>query len=290
MDRNRANLAARPLGDHRELEAATLSAALLRDLRHSDRARLQTVWLLRGGVIVGVLGLWEALARLGVLSPQLTSMPSEVLAALGYYFTEGDIWTHVWATFVASAFGLLVGSVLGIASGVILGKSRTMERAFGPFVTTLNALPRVALAPIFLVWFGLGITPKVLVAASIVYFVLLVNTMAGLKNVDSDIAFLSKALAMGRIQRFRYVDFPSALPAITAGLRLGAVYSVLGVIVSEMVASQSGLGQVLVIATSNLQMDRAFAVIAVITAVATALDLLISLVDNRVRRSHVEPN
>lgn len=264
-----------------------LHARILHQRQSRRRAQKRTIWVIRLSVVVGVLGIWEFLARREIISPQLISMPSDVWKAFGFYFSEGTIWSDIWATSMASAIGLLVGAGLGIFSGVILGKSEMLATAFAPFVTTLNALPRVALAPIFLVWFGLGVTPKVLVAASIVYFVLLVNTMAGLRNVDADIAFLSTALAMSRLQRFRLVDFPSALPAVTAGLRLGAVYSVLGVIVSEMVASQAGLGQVLVAATSNLRMDRAFAVIAIITAVATALDLLISFVDNRVRRSHV---
>lgn len=268
-------------------DRSQLATSMLVNQRRKRRSRTRNVWTLRVVTLALVLGLWELSARLDWISPRLTSMPSEIWSAFGYYFTEGDIWGHIWATSLASALGMLLGSVLGILSGVVLGKSATLARAFNPFVTTLNALPRVALAPIFLVWFGLGLTPKVLVGASIVYFVLLVNTVAGLQNVDDDISFLSRVLAMSPLQKFRYVDLPTALPSISAGLRLGAVYSVLGVIVSEMVASQSGLGQVLVTATANLQMDRAFAVIAVITAVSTVLDFVISLLDKQVRRKQV---
>ena len=105
----------------------------------------------------------------------------------------------------------------------------------------------------------------------------------GMDVVDRDIAFLADSLAMSRWQRFRLIDLPAALPAIVAGLRLGVVYSVLGVVATEMVASYHGLGQALVVATTNLRMDQSFAVIVFITAIATALDLMVSAVERRLR-------
>jgi len=266
---------------------SALEAQVLGQLLAARRKRLVLVWVIRVVVLVVALGLWQIAADREWVPSQLVSKPSEVFTAFGDYFSTGDIWTDIWATFEASLLGLVIGGLLGILSGVVLAKNETLSRAFKPFITTLNALPRVALAPIFLVWFGLGVSPKVLVAASLVYFVLLLNTAAGVSNVDADIRFLSRSLAMTNWQRFKSVEFPSALPSIVAGLRLGAVYSVLGVIVSEMVASMAGLGQVLVTATTNLQMGRAFAIIVVITAIATALDLLVSLAERRLRRWHV---
>jgi len=270
-----------------EPSVGALEAQVLGHLVATRRRRLLNVWVIRVAVLAVALSLWQLAANREWVPSQLVSKPTEVFRSFGDYFSTGDIWTDIWATFEASLLGLVIGGLLGILCGVVLAKNETLAQAFKPFITTLNALPRVALAPIFLVWFGLGVTPKVLVAASLVFFVLLLNTSAGVSNVDADIRFLSRSLAMTRWQRFKSVEFPSALPSIVAGLRLGAVYSVLGVIVSEMVASMAGLGQVLVTATTNLQMGRAFAVIVVITAIATALDLLVSIAERRIRRWHV---
>jgi len=274
-----------PVSD--EASVGALEAQVLGHLVATRRRRLLNVWVIRVAVLAVALSLWQVAANREWVPSQLVSKPTEVFRSFGDYFSTGDIWTDIWATFEASLLGLVIGGLLGILCGVVLAKNETLAQAFKPFITTLNALPRVALAPIFLVWFGLGVTPKVLVAASLVFFVLLLNTSAGVSNVDADIRFLSRSLAMTRWQRFKSVEFPSALPSIVAGLRLGAVYSVLGVIVSEMVASMAGLGQVLVTATTNLQMGRAFAVIVVITAIATALDLLVSIAERRIRRWHV---
>jgi len=279
--------AMRPDSAPDESGVGALKAQVLGRLVATRRRRLLNVWMIRVAVLAVALSLWQVAANREWVPSQLVSKPTEVFRSFGDYFSTGDIWTDIWATFEASLLGLVIGGLLGILCGVVLAKNETLAQAFKPFITTLTALPRVALAPIFLVWFGLGVTPKVLVAASLVFFVLLLNTSAGVSNVDADIRFLSRSLAMTRWQRFKSVEFPSALPSIVAGLRLGAVYSVLGVIVSEMVASMAGLGQVLVTATTNLQMGRAFAVIVVITAIATALDLLVSIAERRIRRWHV---
>jgi NitT/TauT family transport system permease protein len=242
-------------------------------------------WAIRIGVFVLVTGLWQLLANLGIVSLFLVSAPNAIWQALVKYVEGPDIWVDVLATFEASLVGVVIGSSLGIITGVLFAKVPVVERAFRPYVTVLNALPRVALAPLFLVWFGLGLASKVFAATSIVYFVLLINTLVGLLSVDRDISFLAESMAMSRWQRFRLIDMPSALPAMVAGLRLGVVYSVLGVVVTEMVASYHGLGQSLIVATTNLRMDQAFAVIIMITAVATFLDLMVSILERRLRSS-----
>jgi len=256
-----------------------------------DTARRRSTvraWIIRIGALAVVLVAWQLAPQYGLVSPELTSKPTEVASAFKYYFVTADIWIDIRTTFEASLLGLLIGASTGIAVGVLFAKSFVLERAFRPYVTILNALPRVALAPIFLVWFGLGLESKVFVSASIVFFVLLLNTMAGLLGVDPDIDFLASALSMSQWQRFRLIQLPSALPSIAAGLRLGAVYAVLGSVVVEMIASYHGLGQVLVVATTNLQMGRSFAIIIVITFIAVILDLLVSLLERLVRRHQIK--
>ena len=122
--------------------------------------------------------------------------------------------------------GLAIGSASGILSGLFLAEFPLFREVVRPIITLANALPRPALAPIFLVWFGLGVGSKVAVAVSIVYFLLLINTLAGVDGVDSDRMMLARTLRMSRLQRFRLLQLPTAGPSIIAGLRLGAVYGV----------------------------------------------------------------
>lgn len=155
------------------------------------------------------------------------------------------------------------------------------ERKIKDTLTIFNAFPRPALAPIFILWFGLGALPKITVAVTIVFFVLVLNTMAGIGSVGADVAFLSRALGMTSWQRFRLVELPHAMPTIVAGLRLGAVYAVLGVVVSEIVAANEGLGQLLVQYTNQFSIAELFAVLALMAALAIVLDFGISLIQRR---------
>jgi NitT/TauT family transport system permease protein len=177
--------------------------------------------------------------------------------------------------------GLTIGASSGILSGLLLAEVPTFRAAVRPIITLLNALPRPALAPIFLVWFGLGIGSKVAVSVSIVYFLLLINTLAGVDGVDSDRLMLAKTLRMSRVQRFRYLQLPTASPSIIAGLRLGAVYSVLGAVVAEMVASTDGLGLLLVRAANQFDIAGSFAILFVLALLAYALDWVVGLIERR---------
>ena len=183
--------------------------------------------------------------------------------------------------------GLTVGAVLGILSGVTFSRSPVIERAAGPFLTLVNSLPRPAFAPIFILWFGLGFGPKALVAASVVFFVLLTNTATALRGIDHDVDQLARSLSMTPVQRFVKVEMPTALPSIVGALRLGAVYSVLGAVVSEMVGAYTGLGQRLVVLTNNFQVAESFAVLLAMGLLSMSLDYAISglqrLVKSRTR-------
>lgn len=266
--------------------AEQLGQQMLQGARRKWRHALGWVVLIRVLALVVVVAGWQLAVESGLVQQQITSEPTKIAAALVNYFRSGSIYPDLWATLEATFLGLLAGAVIGIALGVLLAKTSILERALRPYLTMLNALPRPALAPIFLVWFGLGVTSKVTVAASLVVFVLLLNTITGIAAVDPDISNLGRSLAISGWQRFWLVDFPSSLPFIVAGLRLGAVYSVLGVIVTEMVASYQGLGQQLVLATNNIQMDKAFAVILLAGAIAVVLSGAISCLESLLRRRY----
>jgi len=263
---------------------ATLEQRTLLSLKKRRRLTAGQVWTLRVASLVVVLGAWQLLVTFGVADELLVSKPSAIGAALFDYLVGGSIYVDILATTVAALLGLTIGTVLGIAIGVVLAKTPIFYRAVSPYVTILNAMPRPALAPIFLVWFGLGIESKVFVSMSIVVFILLLSTIAGIEAVDPDIGNLASSLAISPWRRFVMIELPTSLPFIVAALRLASVYAVLGVIVTEMVASYQGLGQQLVIATANFRMDRAFAVIFIAACIAVLLSGIVSLLERWLRR------
>jgi NitT/TauT family transport system permease protein len=233
-------------------------------------------------ILLIVIGVWQIVHVTGLVKPIFISDPLSVANAVWTLLNNEATWRAIGATFQASLLGLIVGATLGIALGIPMAHVDVMRRALQPYLTIFNALPRPALAPIFILWFGLGTTPKVVVAATIVFFVLLANTMAGIRSGNADIAFLGRSLGMSKWQTFRMIELPQAMPAIIAGLRLGAVYAVLGVVVSEIVAAYEGLGQLLVRFTNQFSIAESFAVLSFMAALALILDFGVSLVQRRI--------
>ena len=260
---------------------------ILTERNQSRRRATRTTWAIR--IVVGVLflGGWFLVSQRELIDPLLISAPQDVATAFVSQLGDAKFWTDVSSTFAGAMAGLVVGAVLGILSGVAFSRWPVLERAARPFLTLANSLPRPALAPIFILWFGLGFGPKALVAASVVYFVLLTNTATALRGIDHDVDQLARSLSMTPVQRFLKVEMPSALPSIVGALRLGAVYAVLGAVVSEMVGAYTGLGQRLVVLTNNFQVAESFAVLLAMGLLSMSLDYAISglqrLVQSRTR-------
>lgn len=251
---------------------------------HRRRRSAAAVWVIRVSVLAAVLAIWQALVSVHALDEVLVSKPSEIAKYIYHTVPTEAFWQDVWATFSAALIGLALGSVLGMGVAVLLYETPTVQRAMAPYVALLNGLPRPALAPLFLVWFGLGVLSKVSVVVTIVFFVLLVNTTSGLAAVDADHLHLARTLGMNRWQRLVHIQLQSAMPSIIAGLRLGAVYAVLGVVVSEMVASTSGLGLRLVLETNRFDIAGTFGVLLVLAVLATLLDFGVSVLERFIAR------
>lgn len=263
-------------------EAGAFERDIIRDARRAKVRGTVTMWSLRVAAFVIFLAVWQALPPLGIARKLFVSDPLSVARKTAHLVTLASTWVNVWQTFYAAFFAVVIGSVLGILCGVLFTRLPTLARAMNPYVSLANALPRPALAPLFILWFGLGTVPKVLVGVSIVFFILLLNTMAGLRNVDPDISLLTDSLGATKTQKFFQVELPAAVPSVVAGLRLGAVYAVLGVVVSEIVAAYKGLGTMLVQSTQGFDVVGTFAVLILITLVASVLDIAVRQLERRV--------
>jgi NitT/TauT family transport system permease protein len=196
----------------------------------------------------------------------------------------GEIVSDIGITLLEALIAFVISSVLGIATGLLLSRSPFWDEVLAPLVVMLNSLPRVALAPLIILWFGVGISAKVVTAFTLVYFILLVNTLAGAKNVDYDILTIARLMGANNRTILWKVTLPSAAPWIFAGLSLGMTYSLLGVIVAEILASNQGLGYLIASAAGNFNTAAVFAGLIVLALVSWSLSWVMRQVEARTLR------
>lgn len=231
-----------------------------------------------------VLVSWQAVVALGWVDPFFISSPAKIGSFLVRFVGSGEIWNNLWVTLWATLLGYVIGSVSGIAAGMLLARFERLDLLLNPFLTMLNSLPRVALAPLFLLWFGLGINSKVALSISLVFFILLINTRSGIKSVDTDIVTGSRLLGGNERQLFQKVILPATVPSIAAGLQLAVIYSLLGVVVGEMIASQAGLGQRIAFYSTQFNTAGVLGVLVVLAIIASTLNGITVAAERRLLR------
>lgn len=197
-------------------------------------------------VLVAFLAAWQWLPGwLGMpefILPKFTSVMQESV----HMWNTGNFLEHFSYTALEVVLGFILGALLGLFVGVVLGLSPTTESVLSPYILALQIAPKVAFAPLFVMWLGYTIYPKILVALLIVFFPIMVNVLSAIRTVDPDMVNLVRTLNASRWQIFRLVEFPSALPSLFSGLRIGATLAVIGVTVGELVGGNKGLGFLLV--------------------------------------------
>jgi NitT/TauT family transport system permease protein len=209
-----------------------------------------------GAFIAAFLALWEWGARTEFLPQTFFGSPGGIVAYLWDGFAvSGKLWLELGYTVAGTLVSFLLGAILAMALGLAFVVFPKLEHAMDPYLMVLNAMPRIALAPLFLLWFGLGIGSKIAVGTSLSFFIVLANTVAGIRGVSPDHVTLSRALGAKPSQVFFKVTLPSAVPVIFSGLRLALIFSMLGVIGSEIIAAEHGLGQVLSYLQSTFNMN-----------------------------------
>lgn len=232
------------------------------------RSERRRVLLARTLVIVAILAIWQGVIELGVVDPFWISSPWLIAKELWRSLSTGELIGDVAITVFEAVIAFVVSSVLGILAGLLLARSPFWDEVLAPLVLALNSLPRVALAPLIILWFGIGITAKVVTAFTLVFFILMVNTLGGAKNVDNDILTIARLMGASERDILWKVTLPSALPWIFTGLNLGLTYSLLGVIVAEILASNHGLGYVIASGAATFNTAAVFAGLITLAVVA----------------------
>jgi NitT/TauT family transport system permease protein len=264
-------------------EAAQADAPMEQGAAADDNLR-QRVLLARVAVLGTFLAVWQGAVSFGLIDSFWVSSPVLVSKELWEEIASGDLIRNVGITVFEALIAFFISSALGIAAGLMLARSPFWDEVLAPLVLALNSLPRVALAPLIILWFGIGVVAKVVTAFTLVFFILLVNTLGGAKNVDTDILTIARLMGASRHDILWKVTLPSALPWIFAGLNIGLTYALLGVIVAEILASNQGIGYVISSGAANFNTAAVFAGLVTLAVVAWLFSAVMRRVEARLLR------
>lgn len=232
-------------------------------------------------VFVVVVLLWEfAVQPLGI-DDYVLPRPTQIVSALATQLTGEQFWSHLWVTLQESLLGFVIGVVAAMVLGTLISQVRLADRTLMPYIVAFQTVPKVALAPLFVVWFGFGTASKIVMAAVISFFPMLVNVIEGLRSADADRIQMLTVFGAGRFQVFRMVRLPSALPFIFAGLDIGIVFAILGAVVGEFIGAKEGLGYLLLQANYNFDIASMFAVLVVLSVMGLVAHSLIRFAQRR---------
>ncbi|HEX2888124.1 ABC transporter permease [Vineibacter terrae] len=265
-------ITARTADDGRVLDTLARSEA---DRRARRRRRTAWVWAARAIVLGLFVGLWQWTVDIGAIDPFFFSQPRAIAGFLVEEVRDGSIWPHVLVTLRETLVGFAVGAGGGVAAGIVRMQFPFVADVSNPFLTILNVLPRVALAPMFIIWFGVGEGSKVALAVSLVFFILMLNTEAGIRSLDRELVLTMRALGATDRQLFWKVMLPGAVPAIFGGLRLGVVYALLAVVVGEMISAHMGLGQRIAFHAASFRAEGVLGTILVLAVIGLGLNLAV---------------
>jgi NitT/TauT family transport system permease protein len=262
-----------------EIEAAAAAAA---------RRRKQVVYFWRYLILVVFLGGWELLSRTKLIDEFFFSKPSDIVARL-YTWTmegtsEGPLWYHLWVTMEESVLGFLTGAIAGIVAGIAMGRNRLLADVFSIYIKVINSIPRVVLAPIFIMIFGLGLTSKVALSFVMVFFVVFANAFQGVREADRNLIANAQILGAKDWQLTRSVVIPSAMSWIFASLHVSFGFAIIGAIVGEFVGARFGIGLLINVAKGSFDAAGMYAAIVIVMVVALAAEYLMTLVENRLAK------
>ena len=244
----------------------------------------RAAWCWRPASRFGIVFLlaWQFLPpALGVPSyiiPTVTDLANEI----GRMVERENLFKHIFSTAVIATAGFVIGSLLGAALGYLLGMSVLVEKVLSPYLLGLQIAPKVAFAPLFIMWLGYNAWPKFLVTVLVVFFPILVNVLQSMKTVDRDLINLARAYSMNRLQIFWKIEVPASMPALMAGLRIGATLAVIGVTVGELVGGNTGLGYLITFGEGQANTAMVFNAIVLLTLIGIVLYAAVAALEARV--------
>lgn len=249
----------------------TMREAIKAEVAPREKKAFDPVWVYRVLFLVGFLGAWQ-MASGPLLDPFWVSSPSAIGATLYEWLKTGTLQYHLMITFKETITGFAIGATAGVLLALLVGSSDILRRTVDPFVTAVYGVPKVALAPLFIMWFGIGLAPKIVLAAVSVYFLVFFSTISGIGQVDRKMVDALRIMGAGPLTVQRRVVFPSALPWVFTGLKLGLPYGFVGAVAAEMMASNAGIGFLTQNAAGQLDTAGVFAALFALMCVTAALN------------------
>lgn len=262
---------------------AAASAAAAAPARAVFSVRSIAVTLVRLAIIVGFLSLWE-IASGRWIEPFLISSPSRIFSSMVTHFQSGDLLQHSWVTFQEIAIGFPIGAFVGISLGYWFGRSRFLAEIFEPIIIAINGIPRTALAPLFIVWLGIGIWSKVGVVFLLVFFLNFFNTYAGMRQMDMEYVDLARLMGVRGWKLTFRVILPAISPYIFTGIRTSIPFSIIGAIVGEFIAATEGLGFFIRMSAGIFRTADVFVGIIVLMIMVIVMDKIAGVVERKALR------
>lgn len=230
------------------------------------------------------LGLWEIAARFKWYNPFFTSYPTEILKDLITFARSGDLWYHTVITMREAFLGLVIGSSLGVLLGVLFGQFVVLGRIFTPILTAINGIPQLTLAPVYVLWFGLGLTSKVFLASLMVFFCVFFSTYNATRNTEQKLIESAHLLGANSAQTLWYVVLPACMPWILSGIRGGVGACMVGAIIGEYMGASGGFGWMVTYATNFFMIRRVMSCILILLIVGLVLNHLLDFLERKILR------
>jgi sulfonate transport system permease protein len=266
-------------------DAGTDESTIAAAARERLKRRKTLVLATQLAVLVVVLGTWQLGSLVGLIDPFFFGSPIGIVQRLADWFVNGtaygSFWDQIGITLEESLLGFVFGVGSGVLVGVLLGEIPFLADVFGPYIKIVNALPRIVLGSIFVIWLGLGLPSKVLLAAVLVFFVVFFNAFQGVRSVDRNLIANARILGASRLQVVQHVVIPSAMTWIIASLHVALGFSIIGAIVGEFLGAQGGLGLVIATAQNTFDANGVFGAMLVIGVLALGGEWLMSLLEHR---------
>ena len=234
-------------------------------------------WLGTPAAVLVILGAWQAYVSLSGVSPLILPAPVAVLQALLTLLAQPGTYQQAAVTLSEAVGGFAIATVVGVALGVLFGKIRWLERALQPVIVAIQVVPKIALVPLFIVWFGFGMGSKVVIAAVLAFLPIMSNTILGVKSIERGHQEVMATLQAGRWQRFVLLELPSALPYVLTGMEVGIILAMIGAVVGEFLAGTQGMGHMAVAALNGFEVDALFAVIILLAVLGAVTYLAVVL-------------
>lgn len=258
-----------------------------RPRRRGGQPKRSTILAAQIGLGVGLLMVWELAARAGMVSTRHFSYPSEVVGRivsmlLGESLHGRTVYEHLLATGQALAIGFLIGGSVAIVLGFVLGRSRLLNRVFEPYLLAIYSIPKIAIAPLFVLLFGIDLESKVAVVILGVFFMVFFSTLAGVMNISEEYVHIARLMGASRSQVTRRIIVPAAMPSIMVGLKMAVPFGVIGAVIGEYIAATRGIGWLIIRSTSSFDADGVFASLAFLVAATWMLGRAVALLESAV--------